>query len=77
VLSFVFCHVASIQPFTCGLIDRFFKQMSLTDLADSELHRLRMQTCERMAKLMIDDMKEDAYLFTDVLLKRYIHGKVC
>jgi hypothetical protein len=50
--------------------------MSLTDLADSELYRLRVQACERMAKLMIDDVKDTAYLFTDVLLKRYLTFKI-
>jgi hypothetical protein len=46
--------------------------MSLIDLADSELHQLRLQACERIAKLMIDSVKDDAYLFTDVLLKRHV-----
>ena len=49
---------------------RYFKRRSLIDLADSELHRLRFQACERIAKLMIDSVHDDSYLFTDVLLRR-------
>ena len=49
---------------------RYFKQRSLIELADSELFRLRMQACERIAKLMIDSVQDDEYLFTQVLLKR-------
>jgi hypothetical protein len=56
---------------TQGVDCRYFRQRSLTDLDESELHRLRMQGCERMAKLMIDSItSNDAYLFTDVLLRR-------
>lgn len=51
---------------------RYFKQRSLIELAESELFRLRMQACERIAKLMIDSVQDDEYLFTQVLLKRYL-----
>jgi hypothetical protein len=51
---------------------RYFKQRSFIELAESELFRLRMQTCERIAKLMIDAVKDDDYLFTQVLLKRSV-----
>jgi hypothetical protein len=50
---------------------RYFRQQSFIELAESELHRLRIAACERIAKLMIDSVKDDNYLFTDVLLKRY------
>ena len=42
----------------------------MIELAESELFHLRMQACERIAKLMIDSVKDDEYLFTQVLLKR-------
>lgn len=56
---------------------RYFKRRSLMELAESELHRLRFAACERIAKLMIDSVHDDAYLFTDMLLKRYDGSTVC
>lgn len=44
------------------------------DLANTELHRLRMQTCERIAKLMINGIKDDTFLFTQVLLQKSSHA---
>jgi len=59
-----------VRLLTC-VDGRYFRERSLTDLDESELNRLRMQGCERMAKLMIDSItNDDAYLFTDVLLRR-------
>ena len=42
----------------------------MIELAESELFHMRMQTCERIAKRMIDSVQDDEYLFTQVLLKR-------
>jgi len=66
-------HLSKVVSLIIAWIDcRYFKQRSLADLDESELNRLRMQACERMAKLMIDSItNDDAYLFTDVLLRRY------
>jgi hypothetical protein len=66
--------VASIY-LSCQSDHRYFKRRSLMELAESELHRLRFAACERIAKLMIDSVQDDAYLFTDMLLKRY-HGSI-
>ena len=72
-VSYSHCSLVESCPvrLTRGAYCRYFRQRSLTDLDESELHRLRMQGCERMAKLMIDSItSNDAYLFTDVLLRR-------
>jgi hypothetical protein len=50
---------------------RYFKRKGLMELADADLHHLRVTTCDRMAKLIIDSIDDDRYLFTDILLKRY------
>jgi len=44
--------------------------MSFKDLTDSELHALRAVACDRIAKLIIDSISDDHYLYTDILLKR-------
>lgn len=49
---------------------RYFKRKSYSELADADLHELRITTCDRMAKLIIDSVDDDKYLFTDMLLKR-------
>ena len=51
-------------------ICRYFKRKSYRELADVDLHDLRVTTCDRMAKLIIDSVDDDKYLFTDILLKR-------
>jgi hypothetical protein len=49
---------------------RYFRRKSRRELADADLHALRVTTCDRMAKLIIDSIDDDHYLFTDLLLKR-------
>jgi len=51
--------------------ERYFRRKSWMELADADLYALRVTTCDRMAKLIIDSVKDDRYLFTDILLKRY------
>jgi hypothetical protein len=43
----------------------------MVELADADLYSLRMVTCDRMAKLIIDSVEDDKFLFTDILLKRF------
>ena len=50
---------------------RYFRRKSWSELADADLYALRVTTCDRMAKLIIDSIEDDRYLFTDLLLKRY------
>jgi len=54
----------------CTAYGRYFRQKSYRELADADLHGLRVTTCDRMAKLIIDSVDNDKYLFTDILLKR-------
>jgi hypothetical protein len=54
---------------------RYFRRKALQELADADLYALRVATCDRMAKLIIDSVDDDRYLFTDILLKRYINWK--
>lgn len=49
---------------------RYFRRKSWRELADADLYALRVTTCDRMAKLIIDSIEDDRYLFTDLLLKR-------
>jgi hypothetical protein len=50
--------------------DRYFRRKSWNELADADLYALRVTTCDRIAKLIIDSVNDDHYLFTDLLLKR-------
>src|SRR5271167_1788556 len=52
-------------------LDRYFRRKSWIELTDADLHKLRVTACDRMAKLIIDSVKDDRYLFTDLLLKRF------
>jgi hypothetical protein len=52
---------------------RYFKRKSFKELADAELYDLRVVTCDRMAKLIIDSIDDEHYLYTDILLKRFHH----
>ena len=51
--------------------DRYFRRKSWMELADADLYVLRVATCDRLAKLIIDSVHDDHYLFTDLLLKRF------
>jgi hypothetical protein len=58
------------NPMLCTAYGRYFRQKSYRELADADLYGLRVTTCDRMAKLIIDSVDNDKYLFTDILLKR-------
>jgi hypothetical protein len=53
------------------IVHRYFRRKSWRELADADLHALRVTTCDRIAKLIIDSVNDDRYLFTDLLLKRF------
>jgi hypothetical protein len=49
---------------------RYFRQRVGIDLANAELHKLRFKTCETMARVMIDGVRDENFLFTQILLRR-------
>ena len=63
--------VSKVFGFVCWADCRYFRRKSWRELADADLYALRVTTCDRMAKLIIDSIDDDHYLFTDLLLKRY------
>lgn len=69
-------HVESFAGVVFQLIVRYFRRKSSRELADADLYDLRVTTCDRMAKLIIDSVDDDHYLFTDILLKRFVPFKL-
>ena len=62
--------MSKVRPHRIKADGRYFKRKSRWELADADLYALRVTTCDRMAKLIIDSIDDDRYLFTDLLLKR-------
>lgn len=50
---------------------KWFKKQALLELWDADLHDVRAVACEVLAKHIIEDEEDLAYLLRDVLLKRY------
>lgn len=50
---------------------RWFKQQSLAELWDCDLHALRATACEVISKQIIETEEDQEYLLHSVLLKRY------
>lgn len=50
---------------------RWFRRQAKLELWDAELHDLRIVACEVLAKKLIEMEEDEAYLFQEVLLKRY------
>ncbi|RDA84343.1 hypothetical protein CP532_4960 [Ophiocordyceps camponoti-leonardi (nom. inval.)] len=56
----------------CLLVNyRWFQQEAQAELWDSSLHQLRQEACAVIAKAIIDDEQDMAYLMHDILLRRY------
>jgi hypothetical protein len=70
IYSLMACRKYQPQFWWEGIDDRYFRRKSWNELADADLYALRVTTCDRMAKLIIDSVNDDHYLFTDLLLKR-------
>ena len=50
---------------------KWFKKQASLELWDADLHNVRAVACEVLAKHIIEDEEDMAYLLQDVLLKRY------
>ncbi|KAI8626593.1 hypothetical protein F5Y19DRAFT_466378 [Xylariaceae sp. FL1651] len=53
------------------VVKRWFKHQALCELWDADLHQLRATACEVIAKQIIENEDNMAYLLHSVLLKRY------
>jgi hypothetical protein len=53
------------------IVKNWFKRQGMLELWDLELHQLRAEACEVMAKKIIEEEEDLPYLMQDVLLKRY------
>jgi len=53
------------------VVERWFKRQALKELWDAELHEVRAVAAEMIAKRIIEAEEDLAYLFQEVLLKRY------
>jgi hypothetical protein len=50
---------------------KWFRRQALLELWDADLHSLRAEACEVLAKMMIEEEDDLDYLMAEVLLKRY------
>jgi hypothetical protein len=50
---------------------KWFKKQATLELWDADLHNVRAVVCEVLAKHIIEEEEDTAYLLQDVLLKRY------
>ena len=50
---------------------KWFKKQAMLELWDADLHELRAVACEVLAKHIIEDESDMAYLMQEILLKRY------
>ncbi|KAG5979901.1 hypothetical protein E4U55_004645 [Claviceps digitariae] len=56
----------------CLLVNqRWFKHEAVVELWDSDLHKLRAEACEVIAKALIETEEDINYLLYEVLLRRY------
>ncbi|KAM0724178.1 hypothetical protein Q7P37_000060 [Cladosporium fusiforme] len=62
---------SSCVVFCLLVVKKWFKRQAMLELWDSELHDLRAEACEVIAKKIIEDEDDMTYLMQDVLLKRY------
>lgn len=50
---------------------KWFRRQAMVELWDADLHTVRATACEVMAKLIIEEEEDEAYLMQEMLLKRY------
>jgi hypothetical protein len=62
---------SSCVVFCLLIVKHWFKRQGMLELWDLELHELRAEACEVMAKKIIEAEEDLAYLMQDILLKRY------
>jgi hypothetical protein len=53
------------------IVKKWFKKQALLELWDADLHYVRAEACEVIAKQLIEEEDDMQYLMEEVLLKRY------
>lgn len=57
--------------FCCVYVARYFHRLCQKDLPDADVHVLRAIACEVIAKQLIERQKDEEFLYSEVLLRRY------
>ncbi|CCH44473.1 Calcium channel YVC1 [Wickerhamomyces ciferrii] len=62
----------AVLVFALLKVTGWYWELASTEIHDSELYQLRASTSQQLAKLIIDQEKDDKYLFIQMLCRRYV-----